>query len=1310
MRKRTAVVVLLGLAAGLTATGATPKIHPRVRERAQSEAAVPVFIVLEHQPQREIFQRAESANALYREVAESRQAREAAEAVVLRTRQQAFQAIEQAIGPEQDALESRLKGLGATRISRYLGVNMLAAEIPASAITALEADPAVARVSAVEKLYPQLATSVPALGAPAFWNAGYTGQGESVGILDTGIRTGHPAFAGVSIVSQIFLANGSTDPCFTDNAGSAEDQFGHGTHVAGIVASQGSAGWTNYQGVAKGIGTLYNLKVGYTMSTSASCGSQGAGGDQRDILAAVDWAVRNTALKIFNLSFGNVTTSDDDDFAQAIDQYIDNYELAFAIAAGNGGQAGYGVTSPGIGYNGITVANWIARYATNSSSSRGPTAGGRDKPDLAAPGTSIYSAAYNWDAQPGTADDFLMGTGTSMAAPHIAGAAALLESAGVTDPLAVKAVLINTADGYNFEAWVNDGGWGYTNLNTALAQLNYGSGSLTAGSREYYKVSLAGAFQATITWNRHVIGSTSSFNNVALHLYRGDTGEEIASAPAGIQNVEQVHATYTGDAVLAVEMVSAPLAGVSSEPYGVAFSVPGSAMARTEIGVSCSLPSSIMSGSAFHMTCSVSDTGDFAAPALVGQIALPAGFSGPAQIFFGDLPVGAVSQPVTIGLTAPALAGTYAIRIEVPIFFGAPARASYTLVVQPSLALPVLISPANGASGVSFTPTLSWSAVAGATSYDIYLGTMVPPPAVSSTTATSYAPGVLYGSNVYYWRIVAKNGNGSSGSPTWSFTTQATAAGQQQYTISTVAGNGTQGLSGDGGPATSAQLNQPSGVTVDAAGALYIADRQNGRVRKVALDGTITTVAGSGGIWTFCDGRLGLGDGGPATSAQMVPQGVAFDAQGNLYIADDAMLIRKVDLDGIITTVAGNGGCGSLSGDGGPATSAALGCPNAVAPYAGGGFYIADTCNDRIRVVTPDGIINSVALGQWFESPMGVATDGAGDVYVAEALYIREVTRDGIVHTIAGIAGQGYSGDGGPATAAMLNQPNGVVVDGSGNLIIADTDNNRVRKVGMDGTIATIAGNGTASYSGDGGLATNATLNLPGSVATGPGGSVYIADTMNNVVRVLAPLANASCQYRVGQTALIAPQSGGTLPISIQTGPGCWWSVVNLPSWVNSQMSGSGPATLNLTVLPNADSLRTATISIAGTAVTITQADVVCSYSLSAIDGGMLPGGGTGSITLEAGANCPWTASSSADWLTLTGSTSGVGGGSVSYSVAPNMGGVRPGTLTIAGLPFDLQQDGISGNGLHFVPVTPCRVADTRGGAGAMAAAETRSF
>jgi subtilisin family serine protease/sugar lactone lactonase YvrE len=1312
------------------------KIDPRVVERAQSTPLTPVFIVLEHQPQREVLARVESANALYRQVAESRyrqaasrsfpdaeelrQAREATETVLLRTRQQAFQAIEQAVGQEQDALESHLKGLGAARITRYLGINMLAAEIPASAIAALEADPTIAHVFPVEQQYAQLATSVPALGAPAFWNAGYTGQGESVGILDSGIKTNHPAFAGKSIVSQVFLTNGSTDPCFTDNATSFQDQFGHGTHVAGIVASQGSAGWTNYQGVAKGIGTLYNLKIGYTTRTTSDCEPAGALSDPRDVLAALDWAIANTPLRIFNYSWGSpMNGGDDDGFTQSIDQYIDTYSLTLAIAAGNGGQAGYGVTSPGIAYNSITVANWASRGVINGSSSRGPTNGGRDKPDLAAPGTSIYSAGYNWDNVPGSSYVFVSMTGTSMAAPHIAGSAALLGSAGITDPLAVKAILINSADSAG--AWANDSGWGYANLNTALGQLNYATGSLAAGDQQFYKVSLAGTFQATVVWNRHVSAATSNFNNIGLHLYRADTGAELTSSATAIQNVEQVSATYEGEAVLGVAMASSPLLGVNAEPYAVAFSVPGAPITRTGIGLSCSLPASILSGSQLNMTCSLSDTAGLGTPALVGQVALPAGFSGPTQMFLGAVQPGSVSSPVTIGLTAPEIPGTYAIRIDVPVFFGTPATVSYAIVVQPALPAPVLISPANGASGVSLTPALVWNAAPGATSYDVYFGTSARPPAVTSTTATSYTATALNGSNLYYWRVVSRNGSGASTSPTWAFTTRPSAAGQQQYTISTVAGTGTAGFSGDEGPATSAQLNQPSGLGVDATGALYIADRMNMRVRKVALDGIISTVAGNGTIVTFPDGRFSLGDGGPATSAQTLPNGVALDSKGNLYIADDAMLIRKVGLDGVITTVAGNGGAGAYSGDGGPATSAGLSCPNAVAADGGGDLFIADTCSGRIRKVTPDGIIRTFAGGGhggadgvpatsvWLGGPTGVALDAAGDVFIADTP-VRKVTLDGTINTIAGMGGQGYSGDGGPATAALLNAPEGLATDGDGNVFIADTLNNRIRKVAPDGTIATIAGNGAASYSGDGDLATNAALNNPASIAVGASGSLYVADTLNNVVRMLVPVSNASCQYRLDQTAMAASAPGGAFPISIQTGPACWWSLVSLPSWITGQAFGKGSGTVMLTLETNPGALRTATISIAGTALTVMQGAAACTYSLGSIGSKVLPGGASGSIAVTADPGCPWSAATPTAWLTLTGPTSGIGSGTVSYTVAPNSGGPRSATLTIAGLSFNVEQFGQFATSLRFLPVPPCRIADTRVGGATMAAGSSRSF
>ena len=325
-------------------------------------------------------------------------------------------------------------------------------------------------------------------------------------------------------------------------------------------------------------------------------------------------------------------------------------------------------------------------------------------------------------------------------------------------------------------------------------------------------------------------------------------------------------------------------------------------------------------------------------------------------------------------------------------------------------------------------------------------------------------------------------------------------------TITTVAGNGAYAFSGDGGPATSASLNQPFGVAVDSAGNLYIADSDNNRIRKVS-GGTITTVAGNG-VGGFS------GDGGPATGASLnAPLGVAVDSAGKLYIADSwNYRIRKVT-GGTITTIAGNEN-GGFSGDGGPATNASLGGPFGVAIDSFGNLYIADFENNRIRKVT-GGTITTVAGNgnQGFSGdggpatsaplhqPAGVAVDSAGNLYIADSwnYRIRKVA-GGTITTVAGNGAYRFSGDGGPATNASLNQPEGVAIDSAGNLYIADFDNNRIRKV-SGGTITTVAGNGDQRFSGDGGPATNASLNGPFGVAVDSAGNLYIADLFNNRIR-----------------------------------------------------------------------------------------------------------------------------------------------------------------------------------------------------------------
>jgi uncharacterized protein (TIGR03437 family) len=322
--------------------------------------------------------------------------------------------------------------------------------------------------------------------------------------------------------------------------------------------------------------------------------------------------------------------------------------------------------------------------------------------------------------------------------------------------------------------------------------------------------------------------------------------------------------------------------------------------------------------------------------------------------------------------------------------------------------------------------------------------------------------------------------------------------------ISTVAGNGTQGFSGDNGPATSAQFFGPSAVAVDSADNLYIADNLNQRIRKVS-NGVIATVAGNGAQWFG-------GDGGPATSAEFwYPSGVAVDSAGNLYIADTFNhRIRKIS-NGVITTAAGGG---PSLGDNGPATSAQVLNPGGVAVDSAGNLYIADSGHNRIRRVS-NGVITTVAgIGTCCFSgdngppasaqvygPKGVAVDSAGSLYIADSLNnrIRKVS-NGVTTTVAGNGTQGFSGDNGPATSAQLNSPAGVAVDSAGNLYIADTWNNLIRKV-SGGVITTLAGSGASGFSGDNGPATRAQLANPVGVAVDSDGDLYLADNWNHRVR-----------------------------------------------------------------------------------------------------------------------------------------------------------------------------------------------------------------
>jgi sugar lactone lactonase YvrE len=341
---------------------------------------------------------------------------------------------------------------------------------------------------------------------------------------------------------------------------------------------------------------------------------------------------------------------------------------------------------------------------------------------------------------------------------------------------------------------------------------------------------------------------------------------------------------------------------------------------------------------------------------------------------------------------------------------------------------------------------------------------------------------------------------------------------EDAYTISTVAGNGEPGFSGDGGPAREARLNRPCAVAVDREGSLYIADYMNHRVRKVGRDGTIATLAGTG------EPGFG-GDGGPAAKARLQgPYGVSVDRHGNVYVADQRNnRVRKITAEGLISTVAGNGKR-RFEGDGGPATAAALAGPDATVSDEEGNLYIADSGNHRVRKVSPDGTITTVAgTEQGFAGdrgpavrarlnlPAALALDPKGNLYVGDFHnhVVRKVSPDGVIQTVAGTGERGFNGDGLPATRAELNEPGGVGVAPDGSLLIADGVNFRVRRVGPDGIMRTIAGTGREGYAGDGGPATQASLSVLDILAVDGRGNVYIADHGNDRVRRLTPTASA---------------------------------------------------------------------------------------------------------------------------------------------------------------------------------------------------------
>ncbi len=328
-------------------------------------------------------------------------------------------------------------------------------------------------------------------------------------------------------------------------------------------------------------------------------------------------------------------------------------------------------------------------------------------------------------------------------------------------------------------------------------------------------------------------------------------------------------------------------------------------------------------------------------------------------------------------------------------------------------------------------------------------------------------------------------------------------------TITTIAGTGFRSFGGDGGAATAARLDFPGQPAIDTNGNVFIPDYGNNRIRKVTPSGVITTIAGSGASGYVASGSFS-GDGGPASAAQFyAPNSLAIDKRGNLFVSDAGNArIRKIDASGTVSTIAGTGSF-TISGDGGPATDAGIGSARSIATDKNGSVIFSDDINSLIRKIDTNGIITTIAgtgTGGYsgdggpataadLNSPQQVATDTSGNVYIADGINnrIRKISPAGIITTVAGTGTGAFSGDGGQATDAELSGAPGVTADNQGNIYICDYDNKRIRKVAASGIINTIAGNGVSVYSGDGGPATAAGIYIPQSIVTDKHHNLYLS-------------------------------------------------------------------------------------------------------------------------------------------------------------------------------------------------------------------------
>jgi sugar lactone lactonase YvrE len=686
------------------------------------------------------------------------------------------------------------------------------------------------------------------------------------------------------------------------------------------------------------------------------------------------------------------------------------------------------------------------------------------------------------------------------------------------------------------------------------------------------------------------------------------------------------------------------------------------------------------------------------------------GYSGTLSVQGGTIPYGSLTTTgLPPGLTAslngstvavsgtPTAAGTFAATFNVLDAGGNRASRTFSITVNATPALGAL-TPAQGTAGVSYTGAIP---ISGGTGPLVVSAQANLPPGLSATVSGTRVTftGIPNTAGTYgNVQVTVRDATGVTASGAFSITIIAPAPGS----ILTVAGNGTGGYNGDGQPANLALLYGPRSVATDAAGNVYIADSNNNRVREIVkATGTIVTVAGTG--------AAGFGgDNGSAAAARLNdPTGVAVDPAGNLFIADlwNNRIREVVKATGNIITVAGNGSW-TYSGDGGPATSAGLASPQAVAVDVYGDLYIADASSNRVReVIKATGQIvtvagtgtagyggdNGPATAAKLSNPTGVAVDPAGNLYIADTSNqrVREVLNNsGVIISVAGTGTAGYSGDNGPAFAAKLNAPQGLATDANGNLFIADLSNYRIRElVQANGTIVTVAGNGSFGYGGDGGPATSASVKMWNAygVAVDGSGDLFIADSVNNAVReVLGNPSSPVLGSLVAPTAWTVNQPGysGTIGVTSGTAPYGGLTATGLPPGLTASLSGS---TVTVSGTPTAtgtyssisigvrdangnSASRTYSITVNAAPALGTLAPTQWTVGRAGYPGAIPLSGGTGALMVSAQSNLPpgLSAAVSGSNVVFTGTPTTAGTyGNVQLTVRDATGATSTSTFVI---------------------------------------------